>query len=268
MKSFWKRTITGLIFVVVMLSSLLHPYLFIIVFMWAHVLCLLEYQSLLDKQQKAGPFLSLFIPGILLHGWVLFVSANQLNPLILVPALLLLFVPWFPELFPSQRQGKNIRWLQVAGLTAISAPLSLLAVVVYQDGFNPSFLLGLFLLVWICDTGAYLAGSLTGKNKIWPAVSPAKSWEGLAGGILLTLIAAWIMHIHLPVFSLELWLITALLVGLMTNFGDFTESWLKRRAGVKDSGNLLPGHGGVLDRFDGFLFATPIYVLMLEIFKL
>ncbi len=268
MKSFRTRTLTGFVFVLVMLSSLLHPYAFIVVFMLVHLLCLLEYQNLLVKLNQAGSFLAISVPGILLHGWVLFVSACQLRDTCLLPAILLLVSPWLGEAFPCARKKNKLRWLQMAALAGISLPLSLLAAIVYKGTFTPQYLLALFILVWTYDTGAYLTGSMAGKHKIWPAVSPAKSWEGLAGGILLALVAAFIMHHKLGIFSLEIWFLTAGLVSLMTNAGDFSESWLKREAKVKDSGSLLPGHGGVLDRFDGFLFATPLYFVMMELFIL
>ncbi len=115
----------------------------------------------------------------------------------------------------------------------------------------------LFVLVWACDTGSYFAGRFWGRRPLWRAVSPGKTWEGAAGGLLSSLLAGCAFFLCVPRFHLGELLGAGLLVGVTTQLGDLVESALKRAAGAKDSGCLIPGHGGVLDRFDGFIFSLP-----------
>lgn len=119
--------------------------------------------------------------------------------------------------------------------------------------------LGLFILLWVNDTGAYLCGRAIGKRPLMPAISPKKTIEGLAGGTLLTLAAAYGIGMLWPVLATKHWLIGGLIISAAGTIGDLLESAMKRHAGVKDSGALLPGHGGILDRFDGFLLAAPAF---------
>lgn len=127
----------------------------------------------------------------------------------------------------------------------------------------PWFLLALFILVWMNDVFAYIVGTTLGKHKLSQKLSPKKSWEGSIGGVIFTVLAAWIFSMIVPELTLIQWLAFGLIVSLTANFGDLAESMLKRSAGVKDSGKLFPGHGGVLDRFDAVLFATPFVFFFL-----
>jgi phosphatidate cytidylyltransferase len=122
-----------------------------------------------------------------------------------------------------------------------------------------SFLLA---VVFAGDIGAYLVGVLIGKHKINPRFSPKKTWEGSIGGLISSLIAGFVYSQFLPQIQLNTLLITALCAGFVAQFGDFFESLIKRVADVKDSGNLMPGHGGVLDRLDGVLFASPLILIV------
>lgn len=122
---------------------------------------------------------------------------------------------------------------------------------------GPEKFVGFMALLWTNDTGAYLVGRAIGRTKLMPAVSPKKTVEGLLGGIALTLLVAWGLWHAWPVLTLMQWLACAVVVSVFATLGDLLESALKRARGVKDSGNVLPGHGGILDRFDGFLLAAP-----------
>lgn len=123
-------------------------------------------------------------------------------------------------------------------------------------------------LIWISDSGAYLVGRKMGKTKLFERISPKKTWEGFIGASLFTLLGAYIIFLLTSTYSLAFWLISALFICISGVFGDLYESSIKRKYQVKDSGNLLPGHGGFLDRFDSFIFVLPFMALILKLFKL
>jgi|TARA_B110001469_G_scaffold18595_1_gene19041 phosphatidate cytidylyltransferase len=131
--------------------------------------------------------------------------------------------------------------------------------------FNPSLILLMFILTWTFDTFAYLFGVRFGKTKIMPSVSPKKSWEGFAGGFIFSVLASFITtHYFLEVDN-SIALAMSLFLPFTATLGDFTESYFKRQAGVKDSGNFIPGHGGMLDRMDAFMITIPVLYIYLNI---
>lgn len=131
--------------------------------------------------------------------------------------------------------------------------------------FSPGILIGFFLLLWTNDTGAYLVGSLIGKHRLFERISPKKSWEGFFGGMLLTLLVARLISGWLGVADTTGWMIIAFIVSVAGTLGDLLESMLKRSLGLKDSGTIMPGHGGFLDRFDSVVVAFPLVYLYLAI---
>ena len=147
--------------------------------------------------------------------------------------------------------GLDLLWICVHGLVYL------------HEVYGGEMLLYLFSLVWIADIGAYFSGRKFGKHKLAPAISPSKTWEGLVGGLLANLF--WIIGVYQFASGWGLGLPQFLLIGLATSLisvvGDLFESILNREAGVKDSGKLLPGHGGVLDRVDSVIAAAPVFVV-------
>lgn len=133
----------------------------------------------------------------------------------------------------------------------------------FEDG--PWLFIGFMVLLWTNDTGAYLVGRAIGRTKLMPFVSPKKTWEGLIGGVLLTVLAAYVLSLYHDELPLRDWVICGVIVAITATLGDLVESGLKRAKGVKDSGNVIPGHGGILDRFDGFLLAVPAMLLYLQL---
>jgi len=123
--------------------------------------------------------------------------------------------------------------------------------------YNFQIILGCLLILWATDTGAYFAGTFFGKRKLFERISPKKSWEGVIGGIICGLIAACILSNYEHQFSLLQWLIIAMVIMVTGIIGDLVESMFKRGIEVKDTGHLLPGHGGILDRFDALIFSAP-----------
>ncbi|MDE7411768.1 MAG: phosphatidate cytidylyltransferase, partial [Paramuribaculum sp.] len=156
----------------------------------------------------------------------------------------------------------------IMSLVYIAFPMAC-TVVVYHL-FGPQMTLFVFVLVWLNDTGAFLVGSAVGSHRLFARLSPKKSWEGFFGGVLVCIIAAWIVSGFSGVFAYVpgwMYMVLACGVSVLATWGDLFESMLKRNVGVKDSGNLIPGHGGILDRIDSLLFVMP-GVLVLILFYL
>ena len=131
--------------------------------------------------------------------------------------------------------------------------------------FDPSVILLMFILTWTFDTFAYLFGVRFGKTKIMPSVSPKKSWEGFVGGFIFTIISAYLTVSYFPSIELNHAIVISLFLPFTATLGDFIESYFKRKAGVKDSGNFIPGHGGMLDRMDAFMITIPVLYSYLHI---
>ena len=132
--------------------------------------------------------------------------------------------------------------------------------------FSPGIVIGFFILIWVNDTGAYLTGMSFGHHKLFERISPKKTWEGFFGGIILALVAAWFLSGWLGVVDKTQWVIIAMIVSVSGTYGDLVESMLKRSSGVKDSGTIMPGHGGFLDRFDSAIVSFPLVYLFITLF--
>ncbi len=149
------------------------------------------------------------------------------------------------------------------GILYITVPMAMLGIIAYGDEFyDPRRIFALLFLIWASDIGAYAAGKTFGKHKMAPQISPGKTWEGWAGGFILTLIVGWAVGFMLPDMPLTHRLVAAGVVAVFAPLGDLAESMLKRSVGVKDSGSIMPGHGGLLDRFDAFLLVLPVLALL------
>lgn len=183
---------------------------------------------------------------------------------------MVLFGSFIYELFskaeiPMENWGRTL-----VSLVMISLPFSLIANMLRLGEWEVHrwVVLALFVCIWANDTGAYCVGSLIGRHKMFPRVSPGKSWEGLVGGFVFSLLAGYIFSLCVADYALWQWLLIALFCSVFGTFGDLLESLLKRTMGIKDSGKFLPGHGGVLDRFDSVLLAAPSIWILLMIFSL
>ena len=183
--------------------------------------------------------------------------------ILLVP----LFFLFLTALFESDENAfKNIGQALV-GILWITIPLSLLVWLSMKKGsYSWQIILIPLVLTWINDTFAYISGRLFGKHPLAPKLTPKKTIEGFIGGVLLTTASAWILSLIIDKLHQPMWLIMGLLISLTAVLGDLVESKWKRGLGLKDSGAVLPGHGGLLDRFDAFLMVIPFYVLFLKIF--
>jgi len=241
------------------------------VFLIITVLCLEEFYSLIKSENLSPSKLLGIIIGSLMFLSVSLVSAELIEFKYLylnVPLILLVFI--FELYRKSKNNLANISHT-IIGVLYIALPLAILNFY-YNYEFaagksNYSVLLGFFILVWIHDVGAYLVGSLIGRHKLFERISPKKTWEGSIGAAIICLVTASFLPGILNELSTTNWIIIAAIIVVFGTLGDLTESMIKRNLNRKDSGKLLPGHGGILDRFDAVLFASPavfIYLMLIN----
>jgi len=273
MNNFTQRTLSGTVYVAVVVSSILvHPIYFGVVFAIISMLAVREYMKLMHThtlQIGLGMFSSLLL---FAGAWI--ACQQVLSPTAAVWIGLIyclsLIVGLILELFlknehPIQQWGYV---LQAQGMIAL--PFALMNPIMMQGKY---WLLALFITIWVNDSGAYVVGSLLakrpqGNHKMFPRVSPAKSWEGLLGGMLFALACGYIYMCAGWIESLSSALLFTFLISVFGTLGDLMESLMKRSIGIKDSGNFMPGHGGVLDRFDSILLSTPIVAIFLLVTQL
>lgn len=272
MKGLVKRSITGIVFAAVMLAGIIiHQYVFAVIFTAFLLLTLLEFYKISENigyepSTKIG-----LISGFLLF-IIFFFAANHVIPQkyiflsILIPLVTLL-----PDLFDKRKNGFKNSMITIAGIIYIALPFSLLSFILFpgiesDSQFYPWILIGIFIIIWMYDSMAYVFGSWLGKHKICERISPKKSWEGLIGGAIFAIITSVVISKFFIELSITSWIVITLLIVSFGTSGDFFESKLKREAGVKDSGTILPGHGGMLDRFDTVLFAVPVIFVWIYLF--
>jgi len=195
------------------------------------------------------------------------IAMDLQNAMILLFFLPLIYLVFVIELFRKNKNPfRNIAFT-LLGIVYVALPFALLNLIAVRSTngvYEPRILIGILLILWASDTGAYLVGSRIGKRKLFERISPKKSWEGSFGGAVLSLIAAYVNTRMFPVFPSGNWFVIAFLIVIMGTFGDLVESLYKRSKNVKDSGAILPGHGGILDRFDSLILASPFIYTYLE----
>jgi phosphatidate cytidylyltransferase len=177
------------------------------------------------------------------------------------------YILWMMELLLASEKPFTNMGHFLLGLVYVGIPLALLIdIAMVDDQYTPLRVFGILGLNWINDTFAYFTGSLIGKTPFFPRISPKKTWEGTLGGVGGTVIIAWGISYFLHVYTPSEWVAIAASVAIFGTVGDLIESMLKRSVGVKDSGNIMPGHGGFLDRFDSFVFLLPFVWIVLRLF--
>lgn len=266
MKEILIRTLSGIVFLIVVIGSiLLHPIAFLIVFGVFTVIGLYEYYALTGISGKANRMIFVFI-GLMLYGLLAFIGLGKID---ITYGLLIFLI--FPVVIVFELFEKETNWFHIGsvftGYFYVAVPFGLLNTLFafsYTESFPGFLLVSMLVIVWCNDIFAYLTGSFFGKHKLFERISPKKTWEGFIGGLLFALLSAYVLSLFSNSLTLPEWLVLATIVGVTATIGDLSESMLKRNAGVKDSGSLMPGHGGVLDRFDAVLFATPFVFIYLK----
>ncbi|QYJ67514.1 phosphatidate cytidylyltransferase [Flavobacterium litorale] len=258
------RALSGIIYIILLLTATLYsPISFEILFGIFLIVAIAEFCRLI-KLTTAIPF-SMAVIGFLFFAYT--INNNIINNLLLNAAALFVSIPLLIGLFkngaPIQRD-KSSKLVLIAGYIII--PFLLLIKLPFINGkYNPYIIIGIFILIWTNDTFAYLVGKTLGKHKLYERISPKKTIEGFVGGLVFAIIASYIISQYYVFLSPLAWVGTAILLVLFGSIGDLVESKFKRNAGVKDSGTIMPGHGGILDRLDSIIFAIPFLFLYYQI---
>lgn len=275
------RSISAAVFVIVLLSAVyINYYTFFFFFFFVAIWALKEFYDLSDKMGVTT------YRGLgMAMGFVFFISVysrhfdatdSQLPFLLSTIQNLIYLVPFIIAikfLFSETSNSFHSFVYTISGIIYCVLPFALLVQIPINSISGGIFeqigtyhffkVLGIIFLIWSNDTFAYLGGSLFGKNKMYEKVSPGKTWEGTIIGVILTIGVGFILNLDHTFSSPILWPAIGLFIGIFGTIGDLVESWMKRKAGVKDSGTIMPGHGGILDRFDSLLFVSPfLYVLI------
>lgn len=273
MKSnFLQRAITGVIFVAVLVGCILGgPISFTILFALISALTINEFGSIVNRMEHTH----MNKPISILAGLFLFLCFGYIGVVpganeIFIPYLFLILYLFISELYKKQPNPLNNWAYAMMSQIYIALSFALLNVLAYHSSatesvsqYNPILPLSIFIFNWVNDTGAYCTGMLFGKHRLFERISPKKSWEGSIGGAVFSIIAAIVMAHFFTFLSTGVWIGLGLTVVVFGTWGDLTESLMKRTLGIKDSGNILPGHGGMLDRFDSTLMAVPAAVVYL-----
>ncbi|MBN2480815.1 MAG: phosphatidate cytidylyltransferase [Bacteroidales bacterium] len=268
MKAIFKRTVSGIIYLILIIGALfLGKVPFGILLLCIGTIALYEFYKLKDETIAPAVSITGLAAGNLLIVTAFLVSSRILDPAWLALSLLLILLLFILALFMNHQKAPGNLALQLLGIIYISLPLAVSTYIVFPRSFQYQYthriMLGMFILIWINDTVAYLAGITLGRHRLYEKISPRKSWEGVAGGSLFTIIAAFWLGDIMNALTRTDWIITAVIVSLFGVFGDLFESMFKREVRVKDSGNIIPGHGGVLDRIDSMLFVVPVVFVYL-----
>lgn len=273
MNNFIQRTLSAIVYAGTVIASILadNPFCFGAVFMIITLLAIREHHKLLGASIKSTSYA--MAAGVLLFTCTFFYFAGFPQAKWLFFGYLgTLIAGIIHELFEVQKDPIRSWGNLCNSQLMIALPFALMNGLFFLD--NKFLLLALFAIIWINDSGAYIVGSLMskrkgGNHKMFPRVSPAKSWEGLIGGLIFDLAAgylfyhlSWTAGLSLTAYPLLDSMLFALTIGIFGTLGDLIESLFKRTLGVKDSGKFLPGHGGILDRFDSLLLAVPVTYLL------
>ena len=282
MKNFIIRTITGVIFVAAIVASFLRPEAMVLLFSIVTGLTIWEFTGLVNERENVtiNRFICTVAGVYFFFAMTYFCSdlyGGVAKSVVFIPYLITIIYLLIAELYLKQDDPVQDWAYTMLSQMYIALPFSLLNVLAFTSDssgvvvFNTLLPLSVFVFLWMNDTGAYCVGSLIGRHKLFPRISPGKSWEGSIGGAVVVLAVAAAISIYIDdvMLTLPQWLGLGLVVVVFGTWGDLVESLFKRTLGIKDSGNILPGHGGMLDRFVSSLLAIPaavVYLYTLSLF--
>ena len=273
MKSnFLQRAITGILFVGVLVGCILYdPWTFSALFVVISALTIREFGHLINQVEGVSINKNItMLAGVYLYMAVMAFCTNLSGSKIFLPYLLLIMYLMISELY-LKKENPVMNWAySMLSQLYIALPFAMLNILSFHTSpmdtsvsYNPILPLSVFVFIWLSDTGAYCVGSLIGRHRLFERISPKKSWEGSIGGGIVAIGSSFIFAHYFPIMNMAEWAGLALIVVIFGTSGDLTESLLKRQLHIKDSGAILPGHGGMLDRFDSALMAIPAAVVYL-----
>ena len=268
------RTLTGIVFILVMVSGIvLDPRLLGVLFTLITAFSVHEFCSVVNGRDdvEVNSMICTVSGAYLFLAFFGYCSGWTPTAAVFIPYLISLIYLLVTELYLQRESPLNNWAYTMLSQMYVALPFALVPALAFmadpahpqQVGYRWIFPLAVFVFLWTSDTGAYCFGSLLGRHKLFERISPKKSWEGSIGGGLSSLLAAFIVSRFDTSLTLPQWLGFALVVVVFGTWGDLVESLLKRQLGIKDSGNFLPGHGGLLDRFDSSLLAIPAVLVYL-----
>ena len=264
MREILRRSITGIIYVVLLLGTVfLSSDAFDFLFMAFGLACLYEFKKIVRIK---GYYIFLAYLAL----WWVYIYLVQDGDLVTVLMLLTITVDLALLMFLFSNRPRKFTDFQkfVIAVFYIGGGCIFLTMIPYkQEDFAQFLIMGIFILIWVNDTFAYLVGRAFGRTKLFPSVSPKKTIEGSIGGLIFALVAAYILSWYETKLTVAQWMAMAALIVVAGSLGDLLESKFKRMAGVKDSGAILPGHGGIWDRLDSLVFAAPFAYLILNLFS-
>ena len=271
MNNFIVRTITGVLFVAVLVCSFLRPQAMVLLFALITGLTIWEFTGLVNEREHVTVNrLISTVAGVYFFFAVAGFSSELTPSAVFIPYLVSIIYLMVAELYLKNDDPIQSWAYTMMAQIYIALPFSLLNTLAFHlapqgyVAYDPILPLSVFVFLWMNDTGAYLCGSLLGKHKLFPRISPGKSWEGsIGGGILVIAVAVLVWYLADQYQMNQLGLTAIEWVVIFGTWGDLVESLFKRTLGIKDSGNILPGHGGMLDRFDSSLLAIPAAVVYL-----
>jgi phosphatidate cytidylyltransferase len=265
--NFQKRVVFGIAGVIVMLTGIiLSPWGFFLIFFLTCLFSLLEFFKLLKSEGFSVPGYYGTFAGISIYIFSFLVEAEFIHEeffFVLCPIFSLIFLI---QLYRKEENAFISLAFTFLGIIYIAIPNSMLVVSAYSKGsYSWQIVVGILLLVWANDTGAYFTGKAFGRHKLFARISPRKTWEGSVGGLLLALLIALVESYFFSDLYIWQWFCISIIVVVTGTLGDLVESMFKRSIEIKDSGSSIPGHGGFLDRFDSLMFSVPFVTVFLQL---
>ena len=257
------RSLSGLVFISLLIwATLFSRETFLVLF----GLFLLQTVNEFCTLVKLPRIQSLILAAVLYFIFAFFLVQNKFTDFGLIIASLfvcfkLMFWLFKGKVLPTIKEEN---WMNLIGYIILPF-IFITKIPLINDNFIPSIIIGIFILIWTNDTFAYVVGKSIGKNKLFEKISPKKTIEGFIGGIIFAVIASVIIAKYYTQMPIYIWITTAIIIGIFGTIGDLVESKFKRIANLKDSGNIMPGHGGILDRLDSIIFVSPFLFLFYKI---
>ncbi|NQX84545.1 MAG: phosphatidate cytidylyltransferase [Flavobacteriaceae bacterium] len=270
MKELFIRALSGALYAALLLLSLQWQDAVIALFLMFGIISLWEFNRLIKLKGAFSYIIFILLYSCFAYWETIFGTATGFIEAIQIFQLLCTLVLLFliRDLFTNQKTPSIINKVYISSTFYVTAGfVFIVRIADYFDPFNPNILLGTFLLAWINDTFAYLVGKNFGKRKLFPSISPKKTVEGFLGGLFFSCIGSYFIAQFTETLDYTSWFILSIIINVFGTIGDLVESKYKRQAGVKDSGNIMPGHGGLLDRLDSIIFAAPFIYLFLRLLE-